>query len=91
MSILGTIKQVVFNETSDPGKVCLLSWDDSTSGYTSLLVPVAAFDRAKGRATLRALRVKVPGASSVHIQNVSKYQVNYPTASYYLVRAKFSL
>lgn len=91
MSILGTIKQVVFNETGDPGKVCLLSWDDSTSGYTSLLVPVAAFDRAKNRATLRALRIKVPDASSVEIQSRSAYQVNYPGAAYYLVRAKFSL
>jgi hypothetical protein len=90
VSLTLKLKQLVFNETDDPGKVCLISWEDSTNGYTSLLVPVAAFDRAKTRATLRAVRIKIPQASSVVIKNVSKTPVNYPTTSYYLVRAHFT-
>lgn len=92
MAILDTLKEVVFKETADAGKVCLITWDKgSVTGLITVLVPQAAFDRARGRAVLRAVRVKISQASKIEIVQVAPALVNYPQASYYLVRAKFTI
>jgi hypothetical protein len=90
MSLTDTLKQLVFNETTDPGKVCQISWETTTEGFTSLLVPTGAYNRAKHRATLRAVRIKIPQATRVVIQNTVSTPVNYPGVTYYLVRAWFT-
>lgn len=90
MSILSALKEVVFKETSDPGKVSIVMWGlNKTTGTASILVPVAAYDRAPYRAALRAVRVKVPNASRVTSVKRENGIVKYPTANYYLVRADF--
>lgn len=91
MSILDTIKEVVFKETADAGKVSIIMWNDSTqsSGMASLLIPVAAYDRAPYRAALRAINIKVPHAKKVLSLKAAESVVKYPTANYYLVRAEF--
>ena len=92
MSIIDTLKEVVFNETADAGKVCLITWNkEHRTGFISVLVPTAAFNRAKGRATLRAVKIKIPSATQVNILSVSSSVVNYPSATYYLVRAEFKI
>lgn len=91
MSILDTIKEVVFKETSDPGKVALIIWGPTkTDGTASVLVPVAAYDRAAHRAALRAVKIKVPQAVRVTALKRENGIVKYPTANYYLVRAEFA-
>ena len=92
MSLISTLKEVVFKETDDAGKVCLISWNkEHRTGFISVLVPTAAFDRAKNRATLRAVKIKIPDATQVSIVSVSSSVVNYPQATYYLVRAEFKI
>lgn len=92
MSLFSTLKEVVFKETADPGKVSIVMWHDTHqhSGTASILVPVAAYDRAPYRAALRAIRVKVPHATKVTSTKQENGIVKYPTANYYLVRAEFS-
>ena len=55
MSIISALKEVVFKETADAGKVAIIMWNDEkqSSGMASILVPVAAYDRAPYRAALR--------------------------------------
>lgn len=91
MSLLDTFKEVVFKESPDPGKVAIVMWHDpeKSAGVASILVPVAAYDRAPYRAALRAVNVKVPSAKKVTSLKQVTGVVKYPTANYYLVRAEF--
>lgn len=92
MTILDTLKEVVFKETADAGKVCLITWNkDHNTGTVTVLVPTYAFNRASKRATLRAVKIKIPEATKVAILSVAPTAVNYPQASYYLVRAQFTI
>lgn len=90
MSILSTLKEVVFAETGDPGKVCQIMWRSKTSGVATLLVPQAAYDRFSSRACLRALKVKVPNASKIENIRSAHGEVKYPTTTYHLVRVDFN-
>lgn len=92
MSIISTLKEVVFKETADAGKVSIIMWNDpeQSSGTASILVPVAAYDRAPYRAALRAITIKVPHAKKVLAVKSMPGVVKYPTANYYLVRAEFT-
>jgi hypothetical protein len=91
MSIISTLKEVVFKETSDAGKVSIIMWNDEQQQYgtASILVPVAAYDRAPYRAALRAINIKIPYAKKVLAVKAMPGVVKYPTANYYLVRAEF--
>lgn len=91
MGLVSTLKEVVFKETDDPGKVAIVMWHDSdkSTGVASVLVPVAAYDRAPYRAALRAVNVKVPNARKVTSLRRIDSVVRYPTTNYYLVRAEF--
>lgn len=91
MSLINTLKEVVFKETADAGKVSIIMWDspEKTKGAASILVPVAAYDRAPHRAALRAINIKVPNARKVLSVKRADSIVRYPTANYYLVRAEF--
>ena len=92
MAILDTLKEIVFRETDDPGKVCLIAWNkDHNTGIITVLVPAGAFDRASKRAILRAIRIKIPEAKSVVILDKAKTPVRYPASIYYLVRAEFTI
>lgn len=91
MSILTTLKEVVFAETEDPGKVCQIAWNDERSGgAATLLVPQAAYNRYSTRACLRALRIKIPNAHRVTTVRKEHSTVKYPTIAYQLVRVEFT-
>lgn len=91
MGLLSTVKEFVFAETADPGKVALIMWrQDKTTGVASILVPVAAYDRAPHRAALRAVNIKIPEAIKVTSVKREPNVVKYPQANYYLVRAEFA-
>jgi len=90
MGIINTLKEVVFAETDDPGKVCQIVWnDDKTSGVAMLLVPHAAYKRFTVRACLRALRIKLPNAQKIVTIKKEHSTVKYPTIHYQLVRVEF--
>lgn len=91
MGIISTLKEVVFAETGDPGKVCQIVWNDNSTGAATLLVPEAAYKRYATRACLRALRVKVPNATKVLGIKSAHGTVKYPTIDYHLVRVEFEL
>jgi hypothetical protein len=91
MSITSILKEVVFKETADAGKVSLIIWDvNKTKGTASILVPVAAYDRAPHRAALRSIHIKIPDATKILSTKREPGLVKYPTANYYLVRAEFT-
>jgi hypothetical protein len=91
MSIISTLKEVVFKETADAGKVSIIMWNDEQrqSGTASILVPVAAYDRSPYRAALRTINIKIPHAKKVLSLKSMPGIVKYPTANYYLIRAEF--
>lgn len=89
MRILDLAKEIVFKETSDPGKVALITWKTDKIGIASIFVPIEAYDRAPHRASLRAINIKLPNAKKVLAVKREPSVVRYPTANYYLVRAEF--
>jgi hypothetical protein len=87
---LAVVKELVFAETGDAGKVCQLSWcKDKISGTATLMVPHAAYNRFSNRAALRCLQIKAPNARKI-TQIKSEYgRVNMPGCSYMLIRVEF--
>lgn len=88
MSLLDSVKSVLFAETSDPGKVSQITWITPTHAAVTLHVPAAAYERYASRATLRAAQIKIPNAHKVHIIRHQYCIVREPSKSYYLVRAE---
>lgn len=89
MGILDTVKGAIFAETSDRGKVSQITWLTSTHGVATVHAPAAAYERFSKRATLRAIQIKVPHATRVHIIRHEYCKVRQSENCYYLVRAEF--
>jgi hypothetical protein len=90
MSILGAVKELVFAETDDAGKVCQVSWAvDKESGSATLMVPHAAYKRFSHRAALRCLQIKAPTARKISLIKSEYGLVNTAETSYMLIRVEF--
>lgn len=89
MGLLNSFKEIIFAETDDRGKVSQISWINDTTGAATLHVPAAAYERYPKRAALRAVQIKVPHATKIHIIRHQYCLVRDPLVSYYLVRVEF--
>lgn len=90
-SIAG-VKELVFAETADAGKVCQISWSvDKKSGSATMLVPLAAYKRFSHRATLRCLQIKIPDAQKITKVKTEYGSVKTSQTEYCLIRADFVL
>lgn len=90
-AVVDGVKELVFAETEDAGKLSQILWTDDTSGTATIHAPIAAFDRFAKRAAMRALRIKVPGVASIEILKVWPQVVRLTEGTYYLVRVSFKM
>lgn len=92
MELIKALKKLIFAETDDAGKVCQVRWVSDVECVATALVPIKAYNRFQKRATLRAIRGRVPTAKK--IRDIKKERGTYNGSNgernvYYLVRATF--